>query len=148
MNEFSKEQINLLPLVAPLPPARVAKVVAYIFQCLSDGPLKSLLDLAALGAAAHRPQGRHVFRHAEAEVKRGPPVVSAVILGECLPGFRMVAIKEALNLLLVHHPVKSKLKQRLIDVPSPGAFPAGDVVIAAGKLGVVPSAGRAHDAYR
>ena len=148
MNEFSKEQINLFPLVAPLPPARVAKVIAYIMKCLIDGPVKSLLDAAAVGGGAHRPQGRHVLRHAEAEVKRGPPVVSPVILGEWLPGFRMVAIKEALNLLLVHHPVKSKLKRGLIDMPHPGAFPAGDVVIAAGKLGVVPSAGRAHDADR
>src|SRR5271166_4622552 len=102
MNEFGKEEINLLPLVAPLPPARVAKVVAYIFQCLSDGPVKSLLDAAALGGGAHRPQGRHILRHAEAEVERGPPVVSPMILGECLPGFRMVTIKEALNLLPVH----------------------------------------------
>ena len=69
MNEFSKEQINLFPLVAPLPPARVAKVIAYIMKCLIDGPVKSLLDVAAVGGGAHRPQGRHVLRHAEAEVR-------------------------------------------------------------------------------
>ena len=148
MNEFSKEQIYLLPLVAPLPSSRVAEVIAYIMKCLIDGPVKSLLDLAAVGSGAHRPQGRYVLRHAEAEVERGPPVVSPMILGERLTGSRMVAIKEALNLLLVHHPVKSNLKRGLIDMPHPRAFPAGDVVIAAGKLGVVPSAARAHDADR
>ena len=57
MNEFSKEQIYLLPLVAPLPPARVAEVLAYIFQCLIDGPVKSLLDAAALGGARSPPTG-------------------------------------------------------------------------------------------
>ena len=124
MNKCSDQHIDFLPLVAALPASRVAEVIAQILQRLIDGPLKSLFDMAAVVLRAHRPQGRHVLWHTEAEVERRASVVFPVILGELLARPGVVAIEQLLDIFFLDHAGEAKREGRVIQVPRPRAFTA------------------------
>ena len=122
MNKCSDQQIDFLPLVAPLPAPGVAEVRSDT-PASDRRPAQKPFDMAAVGLPAHRPQGRHVLWHTEAEVKRRPPVVFPVILGERLARPRVVAIEELLDICFSGPRRRGQTNDALFKCHVPGLSP-------------------------
>ena len=89
--------------------------------------------MAAVVLRAHRPQGRHVLWHTEAEVERRASVVFPVILGELLARPGVVAIEQLLDIFFLDHAGEAKREGRVIQVPRPRAFTPAGVIARPGQ---------------